>query len=119
MMGSKVEHIARGIDEIMIRKPVGVVAIITPFNFPGMIPLWFLPYAIACGNCAIVKPSEKTPVTMARVFELLEAIKLPAGVVNLVHGRRGGVDGPLRHPCGRAVSFVRFRPVGRHAYIPS
>ena len=68
MMGANVEDIARGIDEFMIRQPVGVVAIITPFNFPGMIPLWFMPYAIACGNCAIVKPSEKTPVTMARFF---------------------------------------------------
>jgi malonate-semialdehyde dehydrogenase (acetylating)/methylmalonate-semialdehyde dehydrogenase len=116
MMGANVEDIARGIDEIMIRQPVGVVAIITPFNFPGMIPLWFLPYAIACGNCAIVKPSEKTPVTMARVFELLEAIKLPAGVVNLLHGGRESVDALLDHPGVRAVSFVGSSAVARHVY---
>ena len=116
MMGANVEDIARGIDEFMIRQPVGVVAIITPFNFPGMIPLWFLPYAIACGNCAIVKPSEKTPVTMARFFELLEATHLPAGVLNLVHGGREAVDALLDHPGVRAVSFVGSSPVARHVY---
>src|SRR6188768_706743 len=72
MMGSNLEDIASGIDELMIRQPVGVVAIITPFNFPGMIPLWFLPYAVACGNTVILKPSEKTPLTMAKVLELVE-----------------------------------------------
>src|SRR6266446_3686499 len=106
LQGYVSEDIASGIDETMIRQPLGVVAIITPFNFPGMIPLWFLPYAIACGNCAILKPSEKTPVTMAKVVELLEAIKLPAGVVNLVHGGREAVDAILDHPGIRAVSFV-------------
>ena len=116
MMGANVEDIARGIDEFMIRQPVGVVAIITPFNFPGMIPLWFIPYAIACGNCAIVKPSEKTPVTMTRVFELLEAAHFPAGVVNLVHGGREAVDALLDHPGVRAVSFVGSSPVARHVY---
>jgi malonate-semialdehyde dehydrogenase (acetylating)/methylmalonate-semialdehyde dehydrogenase len=116
MMGANAEDIARGIDEIMIRQPVGVVAIITPFNFPGMIPLWFLPYAIACGNTAVIKPSEKTPVTMARIFELLEQIKLPAGVVNLVHGGRASVDALLDHPHVRAVSFVGSTPVARHVY---
>jgi malonate-semialdehyde dehydrogenase (acetylating)/methylmalonate-semialdehyde dehydrogenase len=64
MMGSNLEDIASGIDELMIRQPVGVVAVITPFNFPGMIPLWFLPYAVACGNTVVLKPSEKTPLTM-------------------------------------------------------
>ena len=114
MMGVNAEDISRGIDEFMIRQPVGVVAIITPFNFPGMIPLWFLPYAIACGNCAILKPSEKTPVTMARIVELIEATKLPAGVVNLVHGGREAVDALLDHPGVRAVSFVGSSPVARH-----
>jgi malonate-semialdehyde dehydrogenase (acetylating)/methylmalonate-semialdehyde dehydrogenase len=116
MQGAILEDISRGIDEIMIRQPVGVVAIITPFNFPGMIPLWFLPYAIACGNCSIVKPSEKTPVTMAKVFELLEATKLPSGVVNLVHGGREAVDALCDHPGIRAVSFVGSSPVARHVY---
>jgi malonate-semialdehyde dehydrogenase (acetylating)/methylmalonate-semialdehyde dehydrogenase len=116
MLGANLEDIARGIDEFMIRQPVGVVAIITPFNFPGMIPLWFIPYAIACGNCAIVKPSEKTPVTMARLFELIETIHLPAGVLNLVHGGREAVDALLDHPGVRAVSFVGSSPVARHVY---
>src|SRR5258706_66246 len=105
MMGANVEDIARGIDEFMVRQPVGVVAIITPFNFPGMIPLWFIPYAIACGNCAIVKPSEKTPVTMARFFELVEATHLPAGVLNLVRVGNGldeGIEmGPVITPESR------------------
>ena len=72
MMGYNAEDIASGIDEMMIRQPLGVVAAITPFNFPGMIPLWFMPYALACGNCFILKPSERVPMTMHRVFELLE-----------------------------------------------
>ncbi len=72
MQGYNLEDVARGIDEMMIRQPLGVVAAITPFNFPGMIPFWFLPYAIATGNTFILKPSERVPLTMVRVFELLE-----------------------------------------------
>jgi malonate-semialdehyde dehydrogenase (acetylating)/methylmalonate-semialdehyde dehydrogenase len=79
-MGYNVEDIASGIDEMMIRQPLGVVAAITPFNFPGMIPLWFMPYALACGNCFILKPSERVPMTMHRVFELLDRPGLPPGV---------------------------------------
>src|SRR5688500_72217 len=116
MMGSNVEDIATGIDELMIRQPVGVVAIITPFNFPGMIPLWFLPYAIACGNTVILKPSEKTPMTMARVLELVEQAGVPAGVVNLVHGGKEAVDALLDHPDVRAISFVGSTPVARYIY---
>src|SRR6478672_7614829 len=101
MMGTNVEDIARGIDEHMFRQPVGVVAAITPFNFPGMIPLWFLPYAIACGNCFILKPSEKVPMTMSRVFELIEELNLPPGVVSLVNGAKGTVDALLDHPAVR------------------
>src|SRR5579871_2192325 len=86
MMGYNVEDIARGIDEHMLRQPVGVVAAITPFNFPGMIPLWFLPYAIACGNCFILKASEKVPMTMSKVFDLLDSLGMPPGVVSLVNG---------------------------------
>src|SRR5919106_1612911 len=88
MMGSNLEDIASGIDELMIRQPVGVVGVITPFNFPAMIPLWFLPYAAACGNAIVLKPSEKTPMTMARVLELIAEAGFPAGVVNLVHGSK-------------------------------
>src|SRR5207249_10072455 len=92
MQGQTNEDIARGIDEHMLRQPVGVVAAITPFNFPGMIPLWYLPYAIACGNCFLVKPSEKVPMTMSRVFDLIDELGLPPGVVSLVNGAKGVVD---------------------------
>src|SRR5262245_37661126 len=101
MMGANVEDIAAGIDELMIRQPVGVVAVITPFNFPGMIPFWFIPYALACGNCVILKPSEKTPVTMARAFELVEQLGLPPGVLNMVHGGQAAVEALVDHPSVR------------------
>src|SRR5437764_1528628 len=116
MMGYNVEDIARGIDEHMLRQPIGVVAAITPFNFPGMIPLWFMPYAIACGNCFILKPSEKVPMTMGRVFELIEQLNLPPGVVSLVNGAKGTVDALLDHPAVRAISFVGSSPVAKYVY---
>jgi malonate-semialdehyde dehydrogenase (acetylating)/methylmalonate-semialdehyde dehydrogenase len=116
MQGYNLEDIARGIDEIMIRQPVGVVAIIAPFNFPGMIPFWFLPYAIACGNTCVIKPSEKVPLTLQKVFELLEKTGLPKGVVNLVNGAKEAVDAILEHPTIRAVSFVGSSPVARYVY---
>jgi malonate-semialdehyde dehydrogenase (acetylating)/methylmalonate-semialdehyde dehydrogenase len=116
MLGTNLEDIATGIDEMMIRQPVGVVGIITPFNFPGMIPLWFLPYAVACGNTVVLKPSEKTPRTMARVFELLDAAGFPPGVANLVHGGKASVDALLDHPSVRAISFVGSTPVARYVY---
>lgn len=116
MMGSNLEDIASGIDEMMIRQPVGVVAIVTPFNFPGMIPLWFLPYAVACGNTAIVKPSEKTPLTMTKVLELTAQAGFPPGVINLVHGGKATVDALLDHPHVRAISFVGSTPVARYIY---
>ena len=105
MMGSNLEDIASGIDEFMIRQPVGVVGIITPFNFPGMIPLWFLPYAVACGNTVVLKPSEKTPMTMARVLQLVEQAGFPPGVVNMVHGGKESVEALLDPPDGRAFTF--------------
>jgi len=116
MMGYNVEDIARGIDEHMLRQPVGVVAAITPFNFPGMIPLWFLPYAIACGNCFILKPSEKVPMTMSRVFDLIDQLGLPPGVVSLVNGAKETVDALLDHPTVRAISFVGSSPVAKYVY---
>ncbi len=116
MQGYNSEDIASGIDEMMIRQPVGVAAAICPFNFPGMIPFWFLPYAIACGNTYIVKPSEKTPLTMQKVFRLFEQTGLPPGVVNMVHGSRETVDAILDHPAIRAISFVGSTPVARHVY---
>jgi len=116
MQGTNLEDIARGIDEHMIRQPVGVVAIITPFNFPGMIPFWFLPYAIACGNTCVVKPSERVPMTMRLAMQLLEKTGLPKGVVNLVNGGKEVVDGLLQHPDVRAISFVGSTAVARYVY---
>ena len=110
------ENIASGIDEFMIRQPVGVCACIAPFNFPGMIPFWFFPYAVACGNSFILKPSEKVPLTMMKVFELLEQLDLPKGLVNLVHGGKECVDALLTSPKVRAISFVGSSPVARYVY---
>lgn len=115
-MGYNAEDVASGIDEILIRQPLGVVAAITPFNFPGMIPLWFLPYAIACGNCVLLKPSERVPLTMQKVFGLIDRIGLPPGVAQLVNGGRDAVDALLDHPDVRAISFVGSSPVARYVY---
>jgi malonate-semialdehyde dehydrogenase (acetylating)/methylmalonate-semialdehyde dehydrogenase len=86
MQGYNLEDVTPGVDETLIRQPLGVVAAITPFNFPAMIPFWFLPYAIACGNTLVLKPSERVPLTMRRAVELIEKTGLPKGVVNLVNG---------------------------------
>ncbi|MBM3782917.1 MAG: CoA-acylating methylmalonate-semialdehyde dehydrogenase [Acidobacteria bacterium] len=110
------EDIAAGIDELMIRQPLGVCAIIAPFNFPGMIPFWFLPYAIAAGNTVVVKPSERVPMTMAKILTILEEIGLPKGVVNGVNGGRAAVDTLLDHPDVQAISFVGSSQVARHVY---
>ena len=110
------EDIAQGIDEIMIRQPVGVCAVIAPFNFPGMIPFWFMPYALACGNTYIVKPSEKVPMTMQKVFHLLQQAGFPSGVINLVNGAKETVDAILDHPAIRAISFVGSTPVAKYIY---
>ena len=116
MQGYNSEDIAPGIDEFMIRQPVGVCAVIAPFNFPAMVPFWFLPYAIACGNTYIVKPSERVPLTMQNIFRLVEKTGLPAGVLNLVNGSKVAVDAILDHPAIRAVSFVGSTPVARYIY---
>ena len=116
MQGYNLEDVASGIDEMMIRQPLGVVAAIAPFNFPAMIPLWFLPYAIACGNTFVMKPSERVPLTARLMFELLHQTGLPRGVVNLVVGAKAAVDALLRHPDVRAISFVGSTPVARYIY---
>ncbi|PMB51754.1 methylmalonate-semialdehyde dehydrogenase (CoA acylating) [Fischerella thermalis CCMEE 5201] len=116
MQGTNLEDIARGIDEMMIRQPLGVCAVIGPFNFPGMIPFWFMPYAIACGNTYIVKPSEKVPLTMQKIFQLLDKTGLPKGVINLVNGAKQAVDAILDHPQIRAISFVGSTPVAKYIY---
>jgi malonate-semialdehyde dehydrogenase (acetylating)/methylmalonate-semialdehyde dehydrogenase len=116
IQGYNSEDIAAGIDESMIRQPLGVCAIISPFNFPGMIPFWFLPYALACGNTVVLKPSERVPMTMQKVMELMHGLGLPKGVVNLVNGGREVVDAILDHPTIRSVSFVGSSAVARHVY---
>jgi len=116
MQGYNLEDVARGIDEMMIRQPLGVVAAIVPFNFPGMIAFWFLPYAIATGNTFILKPSERVPLTMRYIYELIEKTGLPKGVVNLVNGGKAAVDTLLDDPRVRAISFVGSTPVARYIY---
>ena len=116
MQGYNLEDVASGLDEMMIRQPLGVAAAIVPFNFPAMIPLWFLPYAIACGNTFVLKPSERVPLSSRYLVDLLHQAGLPKGVVNMVTGGREAVDALLRHPGVRAVSFVGSTPVARHVY---
>lgn len=116
MQGGILENIAPGIDEFMIRQPVGVCAIVAPFNFPGMIPFWFLPYAIATGNTVILKPSERTPLTMKLVVELMDQLGLPNGVINMINGGADTVNAILDHPLVKAVSFVGSTGVARHVY---
>ncbi len=114
--GEFVEDIASGIDETMIRQPVGVCATIAPFNFPGMIPFWYLPYALAAGNTYIVKPSEKVPTTMQFIFKLIEQVGFPKGVINMVNGAKDAVDGILEHPVIRAITFVGSTNVAKYIY---
>ena len=116
MKGEFVEDIAPGIDELMIRQPVGVCATIAPFNFPGMIPFWYLPYALAAGNTYIIKPSEKVPTTMQFIMKLIEQVGFPKGVVNLVNGAKDVVDGILEHPSIRAITFVGSTNVAKYIY---
>jgi malonate-semialdehyde dehydrogenase (acetylating) / methylmalonate-semialdehyde dehydrogenase len=116
MQGYTLEDVARGIDESMFRQPLGVVAAITPFNFPVMIPLWFLPYAIACGNTFVLKASDRVPYSVIRIGELIEETGLPKGVVNIVNGGKSAVDALLDHPQVQAVSFVGSTPVAKYVY---
>ncbi|HEV3389322.1 MAG TPA: CoA-acylating methylmalonate-semialdehyde dehydrogenase [Solirubrobacteraceae bacterium] len=116
MQGRILEDVSRNIDAETIRQPVGVCAAIVPFNFPAMVPFWFLPFAIACGNTFVLKPSEQVPMTQQIAFEELHAMGLPPGVVNLVNGGREVVEGILDHPGIDAVSFVGSAPVARIVY---
>ncbi len=116
MQGIHNENIAPGIDELMVRQPVGVVAAIAPFNFPFMIPFWFLPYALATGNCFILKPSERVPLSSNKIFHLLEAAGFPPGVAQLVNGGRETVNAILDHPAIKAISFVGSTPTARYIY---
>ena len=117
LKGENLLGVASGVDVELVRQPVGVVAAITPFNFPAMIPLWFLPFAIGCGNAFILKPSEQAPLAAERIVELIGGIdEIPAGVVNLVHGGREAVNSLLAHPGVDAVSFVGSAATARHVY---
>jgi len=116
MKGELVEDIAPGIDELMIRQPVGVGATIAPFNFPGMIVFWYFPYALAAGNTYVIKPSEKVSMTMQLIFKLIEQIGLPKGVINMVNGAKDAVDAILEHPAIRAVTFVGSTATAKYLY---
>jgi malonate-semialdehyde dehydrogenase (acetylating)/methylmalonate-semialdehyde dehydrogenase len=116
MQGRTLEDVSRNVDCETIRQPVGVCAAIVPFNFPAMVPFWFLPFAIACGNTFILKPSEQVPLTQQIAFEVLDGLDLPPGVVNLVNGGREVVEGILEHPGIDAVSFVGSAPVAKIVY---
>ncbi len=116
LKGGFSEGVSNGVDVYSIRQPLGVVAVISPFNFPAMVPLWFVPVALACGNAVVLKPSEKTPTAAVLLAELFAEAGLPAGVLNVVHGDKEAVDRLLDHPDIAAVSFVGSTPVARHVY---
>ncbi|HMK13119.1 MAG TPA: CoA-acylating methylmalonate-semialdehyde dehydrogenase, partial [Acidimicrobiales bacterium] len=116
LKGAFSEQVSTGIDVYSIRQPLGVVAGITPFNFPVMVPLWMISNALACGNTFILKPSEKDPSPSLRVAELLAEAGVPDGVFNVVHGDREAVNAILEHPGISAVSFVGSTPIAKHVY---
>jgi malonate-semialdehyde dehydrogenase (acetylating)/methylmalonate-semialdehyde dehydrogenase len=115
-MGQALEDVAPGIDCEAVRQPIGVFAAVTPFNFPVMVPLWFYPFAVACGNTFVCKPSEQVPLSQQFIFELIEEAGFPPGVLNLVHGAREAVDALLAHPLVKGLSFVGSSPVASHVY---
>jgi malonate-semialdehyde dehydrogenase (acetylating)/methylmalonate-semialdehyde dehydrogenase len=116
MQGRILEGVARGINTETIRQPIGVCAAITPFNFPAMVPMWFLPFAIVCGNTFVLKPSEQVPLTANLICRLLAEIGLPPGVVNVVHGAHDAVNGILDSPGIQAVSFVGSVNTAKYVY---
>jgi malonate-semialdehyde dehydrogenase (acetylating)/methylmalonate-semialdehyde dehydrogenase len=116
MQGIALENVSSGIDCVSYRQPMGVFAVIAPYNFPSMVPLWFLPYCIATGNTMVVKPSEQVPFSQKRLFDLIAKLKLPAGVVNCVNGGRDVVNAILEHKDIVGVSFVGSSPVAEHVY---
>src|SRR3954447_13072791 len=116
LMGDTLENLARGVDCETVHQPLGVCVGITPFNFPAMVPMWMFPLALACGNTFVLKPSEKVPLTVVLLIELLEKAGLPKGVLNVVHGGRECVDALLTHPKVKAISFVGSSPVAKYIY---
>ena len=116
MMGRTLEDIATGIDCEFVRQPLGVFAAVTPFNFPAMVPLWFWPYAVACGNTFVLKPSEQVPFSPTRIVELAHEAGFPPGVLNLVHGAKDAVNALLAHPNVAGISFVGSSVVAKYVY---
>ena len=116
LKGGFSEEVSTGVDVYSIRQPLGPVAVISPFNFPAMVPMWFFPIAIACGNTVIVKPSEKDPSAIMFVAQLLKDAGLPDGVFNVVHGDKVAVDALLTHPGIKSVSFVGSTPIAKYVY---
>jgi malonate-semialdehyde dehydrogenase (acetylating) / methylmalonate-semialdehyde dehydrogenase len=116
LQGEFTQQASRGVDVYMVRQPLGVVAGITPFNFPAMVPLWMFPNAIAAGNTFVLKPSEKDPSVTMLLAEMIHEAGLPDGVFNIVHGDKVAVDRLLEHPTIRAVSFVGSTPIARYVY---
>ena len=115
-MGYNFEDIAAGIDEMVIKQPLGVFFCVAPFNFPGMVPTWFWPFAIACGNTYIVKPSEQVPLSQIRQFELIDKVGFPKGVMNLVNGGPEVVNALIESPDTVGMSFVGSTPIGKLLY---
>ncbi len=116
MTGYNLEDIAQGIDCTAERQPIGVFGVIAPFNFPAMVPWWFLPYAVVCGNTFVVKPSEQVPMTQTRIFEVIDECGFPEGVINMVHGARDVVNAMLHHPDIKGISFVGQSATARYIY---
>ena len=116
LKGEFSESVAGGVDTHSIRQPLGVVAGITPFNFPTMVPMWMFPVAVACGNTFVLKPSERDPSATLRIIELLYEAGLPAGVLNMINGGKTAVDELLSNPDVKAVSFVGSTAVGEYIY---
>jgi malonate-semialdehyde dehydrogenase (acetylating)/methylmalonate-semialdehyde dehydrogenase len=115
--GEYSENVGGGVDAYSVRQPLGVVAGITPFNFPAMVPMWMFPVALACGNTFVLKPSERDPSTAVRLAQLLKEAGLPDGVFNVVHGDKEAVDGLLHHPDIAAISFVGSTPIAKYIYL--
>ena len=116
LKGGFSEEVSTGVDVYSIRQPLGPVAIISPFNFPAMVPMWFFPIALACGNTVIVKPSEKDPSAIMFIAELLKEAGLPDGVFNVIHGDKVAVDALLTHPKIKSISFVGSTPIAKYVY---
>jgi malonate-semialdehyde dehydrogenase (acetylating) / methylmalonate-semialdehyde dehydrogenase len=116
MTGYCLEDISKDIDCYAERQPLGVFGCVAPFNFPAMVPFWFLPYALACGNTFVLKPSEQVPMTQSRIFEIIDQINLPPGVVNMVHGAKTVVNAMLDHFDINGVSFVGSSPTAKYIY---